>query len=243
MRILTLSKRCAREILRDPVNLGFGLGFPVVLLLLLSAMQSNIPVDMFRIESLAPGISVFGLSFLTLFSATLVAKDRESALIQRLYTAPIKPYEFILGYTLPIIPMAIGQSAATYFVAIFLGLPISANIIFAVLMAAPISVFYISVGLLCGSVFGVKQVGGICGALFTNLSAWLSGVWFDLALLGDVFEKIAKLLPFVHAVEIEKMLTKGDIQGIYSHILVVLGYATVSIVLASLAFFRRMKKH
>ena len=243
MRILTLSRRCAKEILRDPVNLGFGLGFPVVLLLLLSAMQSNIPVDMFRIESLAPGISVFGLSFLTLFSATLVAKDRESALIQRLYTAPIKPYEFILGYMLPLIPIAVGQSIATYLVAAFLGLPISVNIIFAVLMTAPISVFYISVGLLCGSALGVKQVGGICGALFTNLSAWLSGVWFDLALLGGAFEKAARLLPFVHAVEIEKMLTKGDINGIYTHILVVLAYALISTVLASLVFLRQMKKH
>lgn len=243
MRILTLSRRCAKEILRDPVNLGFGLGFPVVLLLLLSAMQSNIPVDMFRIESLAPGISVFGLSFLTLFSATLVAKDRESALIQRLYTAPIKPYEFILGYMLPLIPIAMGQSITTYIVAAFLGLPISVNIIFAVLMTAPISVFYISVGLLCGSALGVKQVGGICGALFTNLSAWLSGVWFDLALLGGAFEKAARLLPFIHAVEIEKMLTKGDINGIYTHIFVVLAYALVSIVLASLVFLRQMKKH
>ena len=243
MRILTLSRRCAKEILRDPVNLGFGLGFPVVLLLLLSAMQSNIPVDMFRIESLAPGISVFGLSFLTLFSATLVAKDRESALIQRLYTAPIKPYEFILGYMLPLIPIAVGQSITTYLVAAFLGLPISVNIIFAVLMTAPISVFYISVGLLCGSALGVKQVGGICGALFTNLSAWLSGVWFDLALLGGAFEKVARFFPFVHAVEIEKILTKGDINGIYMHILVVLAYALVSTVLASLVFLRQMKKH
>ena len=71
MRMLTFARRCAREILRDPLNLLFGLGFPVVLLLLLSAIQANVPVALFEIAHLTPGITVFGLSFLTLFSATL----------------------------------------------------------------------------------------------------------------------------------------------------------------------------
>ena len=85
MRMLTFAKRCAKEILRDPINLGFGLGFPLVLLLLLSTIQANVPVSLFEIDTLTPGITVFGLSFMTLFSATLIAKDRESALLQRLY--------------------------------------------------------------------------------------------------------------------------------------------------------------
>ena len=97
MRLLTFSKRCAKEIVRDPINILFGLGFPLVLLLLLSTMQSNIPVPLFEIESLAPGVAVFGLSFITLFSATLLSKDRESSFLERLYTTPLKPCEFILG--------------------------------------------------------------------------------------------------------------------------------------------------
>ena len=98
MRMLTFAKRCAREILRDPLNLAFGLGFPLVLLVLLSAMQKNIPVALFKIDTLTPGISVFGLSFITLFSATLVARDRESAFLRRLYTTPLSPADYILGY-------------------------------------------------------------------------------------------------------------------------------------------------
>ena len=89
MRMLTFAGRCTKEILRDPLNLGFGLGFPLVLLVLLSVIQANIPVSLFEIDTLTPGITVFGLSFLTLFSATLVARDRESALLQRLYTTPL----------------------------------------------------------------------------------------------------------------------------------------------------------
>ena len=242
MRILTFSKRCAKEILRDPVNLAFGLGFPLILLLLLSAIQANIPVELFAIESLAPGVAVFGLSFMTLFSATLVAKDRESSFLQRLYTTPLKPHEFILGYMLPVIPMSVGQSAICYIAALAFGLPISGYILLALLVTVPISVLYISFGLFVGSVAGVKAVGGICGGLFTNLSAWLSGVWFDLSLVGGAFEKAANLLPFVHAVELQRAVISGSLDGTLVHFAVVLTYATVMTVLAVVAFLKQMKK-
>lgn len=169
MRLLTFAKRCGKEILRDPINLGFGLGFPLVLLLLLTTIQKNIPVHLFEINTLAPGITVFGLSYLTLFSATLVAKDRESALFQRLYTTPLTAMDFILGYTLPLLPIALGQVVICYLFAVPLGLTISANIMYAILAIIPMAIFNITLGLLCGSILEVKQVGGICGALLTNL--------------------------------------------------------------------------
>ncbi len=240
--MLVFARRCAREILRDPITLIFGLGFPVVILLLLSAIQANIPVDLFEIEHLTPGITVFGLSFMTLFSATLIARDRESALLQRLYTTPLKSSDYIFGYMLPIIPMAMAQSAVCYLVAIALGLSVTVNSIYAVLMIAPISVFYIGLGLLCGSLLNVKQVGGICGGLFTNLSAWLSGVWFDLELVGGVFGKAANLLPFVHAVEIERAVIRGDFFAALPHIYPVAGYSIAIMIGAVLVFLRQMKK-
>lgn len=242
MRMLTFAKRCAKEILRDPLNLMFGLGFPIVLLLLLSAIQANLPVKLFEIESLTPGITVFGLSFLTLFSATLIAKDRESSLLQRLYTTPLKSSDYILGYMLPIIPIAIAQSVICYIIAIVLGLPITINIVYAILMIVPIAVFYVALGLLCGSVFNVKQVGGICGALLTNLSAWLSGIWFDLELLGGTFGKIANVLPFVHAVELERAMINGNFSELLPHIYPVLGYMVVVMIGAILLFLRQAKK-
>ncbi len=242
MRIMTFAKRCTKEILRDPLNIMFGLGFPIILLLLLSAIQSNIPVSLFKIESLTPGITVFGLSFMTLFSATLVAKDRESALLQRLYTSPLKSFDFIIGYMLPIIPIAIAQTIICYLVAIILGLPITINILYAILMIIPFAIFQIALGLLCGSVFNAKQVGGICGALFTNLSAWLSGVWFDLDLVGGVFGKIANLLPYVHAVELERAMINGNFKEIAIHIYFVVGYAIIITICAILLFLRQMKK-
>lgn len=242
MRMLAFAKRCAKEILRDPINLIFGLGFPLVLLLLLSAMQANIPVSLFEIDTLTPGITVFGLSFITLFSATLVAKDRESALLQRLYTTPLTGMDFILGYMLPLLPIAMGQTAVCYLFAIPLGLTVSANMVYAVIGIFPMAVFNIALGLLCGSVLGVKQVGGICGALLTNLSAWLSGVWFDLELVGGVFEKAANALPFLHAAEMEKALFSGKFELAASHALPVLLYSAGITAAAVFCFFGQMKK-
>ena len=242
MRMMTFAKRCAKEILRDPINLGFGLGFPLVLLLLLSALQKNIPVSLFEIDSLTPGITVFGLSFMTLFSATLVAKDRESALLQRLYTTPLTGFDFIMGYMLSLLPIALGQTVICYLFAIPLGLSVSVNIVYALIGMIPMAVFNIALGLLCGSILGVKQVGGICGALLTNLSAWLSGVWFDLKLVGGFFWKIANLLPFFHAVEMEKALLSGDFELASTHILPILLYSVTVTVIATVCFVGQRKK-
>lgn len=242
MKMMTFAKRCAKEILRDPVNLGFGLGFPLVLLFLLSALQANIPVSLFEIDRLTPGLTVFGISFMTLFSATLVAKDRESALLQRLYTTPLTGADFILGYMLPMLPLALGQAAVCYIFALPLGLRFNIGIVYAIIGLLPMAVFNISLGLLCGSLLGVKQVGGICGALLTNLSAWLSGVWFDLELVGGAFKKIAYALPFVHAVEMEKALYAGELSLAAEHLPIILIYSAVTAALAVFCFLRQMKK-
>ena len=241
MKMFTFAKRCSKEILRDPINLIFGLGFPLVLLALLSAMQKNIPVPLFEIDTLTPGITVFGLSFLTLFSATLVAKDRESAFLQRLFTSPLTGPDFILGYMLPILPIAIGQTAICYLFAIPLGLTVSVNIVYAVIGIIPMAICNIALGLLCGSVFTVKQAGGICGALLTNLSAWLSGVWFDLKLVGGSFEKAAGMLPFLHASELEKALFRGDFRSAAAHLLPVALYAAGITAVAVICFLKQMK--
>lgn len=242
MKMMTFAKRCTKEILRDPINLGFGLGFPLVLLLLLSALQDNIPVPLFEIDTLTPGITVFGLSFMTLFSATLIAKDRESALLQRLYTTPLTGLDFIIGYMFPILVIALGQAVICYLFAVPLGLTVSVHIVYAILGIIPMAIFNIALGLLCGSILGVKQVGGVCGALLTNLSAWLSGVWFDLDLVGGAFRKIANFLPFVHAVEMEKALFNGNFEIAAPHIFPIFLYSIVITAVAVLCFLGRMKR-
>ena len=239
--MLTFAKRNTKEIVRDPLNLAFGLGFPLVLILLLSAIQENIPVELFEIQHLTPGITVFGLAFMTLFSATIIAKDRQSSLLQRLYTTPLRPVEFILGYVLPMLPFAVVQCIICYVVAVCLGLKLTINMVYAIIFSLPVATLFIAMGLLFGSILNDKQVGGVCGALLTNLTAWLSGIWFDLELVGGTFRKVAYAFPFVHAVEMERMVLRGEFEGLFTHLCWVLGYAFVLLVIAVLLFLRQMK--
>ena len=246
MRTLVFASRNTKEILRDIFTFIFGLLFPLVLLVLLSAINSSIPegagMKLFEISNLVPGIAVFGLSFISLFTATLVSKDRCTSFILRLFTSPLKARQYILGYTLPLIPMSILQTVVCYAAAFAFGLKWSANILLAVVVNIPISLFFISVGLLCGTVFNDKAVGGVCGALLTNLSAWLSGTWFDLELVGGAFEKIADLLPFVHAVDAGRYALSGEYSKIMPELLWVLSYALAITVIAVFLFSYKMKQ-
>lgn len=99
---------------------------------------------------------------------------------------------------------------------------------------------FIGIGLLFGSLFTDKQVGSVCGALLTNLTAWLSGTWFDLDLVGGLFKKIAELLPFVHAVEAGRAAISGDYSAVLPHLWWVIGYAVVVMYIAIIVFTKKM---
>ena len=199
-------------------------------------------MPIFELAHLTPGVTIFGLSFITLFAAVLISKDRESALLQRLYTTPLTAADFIFGYTLPLLPMAAAQGIICYIAAALLGLELKITALYAVLVIIPVALFYIALGLVFGSVLNSKQVGGICGALLTNLSAWLSGIWFDVDLVGGAFKKIANALPYIHAVELERAVFNGDYSNILPHLWWVLGYTVAAVMGAVFLFLRQMKK-
>jgi ABC-2 type transport system permease protein len=150
--------------------------------------------------------------------------------------------DFILGYVLPMLPIALGQSVICYAVALCLGLKASVHLVAAVAFMFPVALFYVALGLLCGCVLGEKQVGGICGALLTNVSAWLSGIWFDLDLVGDVFSGIAYALPFVHAVEMQRAVVAGQYADAIPHLWWVLGYAVVTLAASVWVFLHQSKR-
>ncbi|QTD39502.1 ABC transporter permease [Sporosarcina sp. Te-1] len=241
MRTMVFASRTTKEMIRDPLTLFFGLAFPVILLLLLTLINQNIPDAVFSITNLAPGIAVFGLSFMTLFSAQMIAKDRVSELLTRLFTTPMTARDFITGYTLPLIPMAIMQTVICYGVSLLLGMELTWKVPIAILTILPVAVLFIGIGLLCGSLFNEKAVAAICGALLTNLTAWFSGTWFSLELVGGWFEKIAYALPFVHAVEMGKAVMQGEYAGIMPHLWWVLGYGAAMTLLAIYVFSRKIK--
>lgn len=235
------ASRNLKEMLRDKLNLAFGLGFPIIVLLLLTLIQSNIPVSMFELENLTPGVAVFGLSFVSLFSGMLIARDRCESFLMRLFSSPLRASDYILGYILPLLPLSVGQIVCCFLVAFLLGLKVTVDVLLCIAVTIPAAVLFTGIGLLCGSCLNDKQVGGMCGALLTNLSAWLSGTWFSLDLLGQVFKKIAMALPFANAVEAGRAAINGDYGEIMGYLWIVIVYAVVILALAVLVFSRKMQ--
>ena len=244
MRILLFARRNTKEVLRDPINFFFGLGFPIILLILLSIINAAIPPEaenpMFEIRNLAPGLAMFGSVFMALFSGMLLSKDRTSSFLMRLFTSPMTSVDFILGYTLPMLAMTIVQAAITLLTAGAFGLEITINFLFAMIVTALTSLLFVGTGLLFGSLMNDKAVGGVCGALLTNVAGWLSGVFIPIDLIGGAFKKITNILPFYHSAEAIKSTLSGNFGHAFSHLTVVMIYTIVIFVLAIIVFQRRM---
>lgn len=238
--------RNLKEMLRDRLTLFFGAAFPLIILVLLYVLNLNIPkqagMTLFELQNLAPGIAVFGLSFISLFCGMLIARDRSESFLTRLYSSPLRPSDFLAGYTLPLLPLAVGQSLICLAAAAVLGMNATVpGVIMCLGALLPSAVLFIGVGLLCGSCMTDKQVGGICGALLTNLSAWLSGTWFSLDLFGNTAKRIICCLPFANAVDAARSALAGDGAAALGRIWIVALYAAAVFIAAVLTFGRKMR--
>ncbi len=246
MRCLVFAKRCAKEVLRDPLTIIFGIGFPTVILLLLSVMNLNIPAEAqmthFEIENLAPGCIVFGFSFLALFGGQLLATDRDTAFLTRLYTSPLRAGDFLFGYALPLLPVGGIQLLCCMVIALCFGLAPTVHFLTLCLFLLPTLLLFVGIGLLFGSMMNARQVGSLCGALLTNLSAWLSGTWFSLDLLGDGFRTVAYCLPFANAVDAARHALTGDFSAAIAPIGIVCAYTMAVLALAVVVFRKKMKQ-
>lgn len=243
MKAMAFARRNGKEILRDPLSMVFGIGFPVVLLLMISLMKRSIqdmPAEMFRIDTFAPGMAVFGLSFLSLFLGMLIANDRNSSFLTRLFASPLTGTDYILGYSLPLFPVALLQSAVCFATAAFFGLTVDCKLLLALAMLLPVAGLFISLGLLMGSLLSAGQVGGIASIL-VNMAAWLSGTWFDLDMIGGGFKRVCELLPFSHSVDMVEAAVTGEFSVILSHLWWVLGYTALISAAAVLIFRKKMK--
>ena len=214
------------------------------MLALLSLINSAIPPEaenpMFEISNLAPGLAMFGSVFMALFVGMILAKDRTSSFLTRLFTSPMTAADFLLGYTVPMLVMTIVQAAITLLAASFFGLAFTLNIIPTVFVTALTSLLFIGIGLLVGSLMNDKAVGGVCGALLTNVAGWLSGVFIPIALIGGAFETLTTILPFYHSVEAIRTTLNGSFDNALPHFAVVLSYTVVFYLLAIIVFNRKM---
>lgn len=244
MKTILFANRNTKEILRDAINLFFALAFPLVLLGLLSIINNAIPPEanntIFEIENLAPGITMFGTTFLALFSGMLLAKDRTSSFLMRLFTSPMRAVDFILGYTMPMLAITFLQAAITLLAACVVGLAFSINLLLAILVTMLTSFLFIGIGLLCGSAMNDKAVGGVCGSLLTILAGFLSGIFMPIELIGGVIKTAADILPFYHCVGAIKAALNGNYADIPLHLAIVLAYTLVFFTLAIILFRRKM---
>src|SRR5690625_3099675 len=242
MAVTAFATRNRKEILRDPLSIVFGIGFPLVILILLSFLQKSLPgmSDIFAIENFVPGIAVFGLTFISLFSGMLISGDRSSSYLMRLFTSPLSGIDYIIGYSYPLLPMAILQSAICFLTGVILGMPVSVNILFSIVALIPVAVLFISIGLMMGSVLSQKQMNG-AGAILTNSVLFLGGIMIPLNTIGGTFQTICNLLPFVHAVDLVQSVLSDNYSEVFQHLWWVLGYTAVIFILAVIFFKKKMK--
>lgn len=235
MRTLNFAKRNFKEIIRAPLSIIFSVLLPLFLLFIFK--QINIPNESYELHNFTPGIVVFGFSFITLFTAMLVSKDRTSSLLIRLGISPMKPIEYILGYMLSIIPLILIQNVLFFILAIALGLSFSINIIWAILISIVVAILFIAIGIILGSLFSEKASSGI-SSIVVQLVCFTSGMYFPRELLGDVFSRICEYLPFESCVTIIKGVMNANLESITIRNIIVFSIYTILALIISILIFK-----
>jgi ABC-2 type transport system permease protein len=235
MRTLNFAKRNFKEIIRDPLSIIFSVLLPLFLLFIFK--QINIPNESYELHNFTPGIVVFGFSFITLFTAMLVSKDRTSSLLIRLGISPMKSIEYILGYMLSIIPLTLIQNVLFFILAIALGLSFSINIIWAILISIVVAILFIAIGIILGSLFSEKASSGI-SSIVVQLVCFTSGMYFPRELLGDVFSRICEYLPFESCVTIIKGVMNANLESITIRNIIVFSIYTILALIISILIFK-----
>ena len=235
MRTLNFAKRNFKEIIRDPLSIIFSVLLPLFLLFIFK--QINIPNESYELHNFTPGIVVFGFSFITLFTAMLVSKDRTSSLLIRLGISPMKPIEYILGYMLSIIPLILIQNVLFFILAIALGLSFSINIIWAILISIVVAILFIAIGIILGSLFSEKASSGI-SSIVVQLVCFTSGMYFPRELLGDVFSRICEYLPLESCVTIIKGVMNANLESITIRNIIVFSIYTILALIISILIFK-----
>lgn len=244
MKFAVFSGRNFKEIAREPMSLIMSILFPAVLLVVLSLLNQSIEgmAEIFEISNFTPSMVIMGLSFLGMFVGTLMAQDRHNAFLERLFSSPMKSLDYILGYSLPIIPLAILQAICCFAIAVIFGLDISINLLFSLLFLIPVSLLFIGFGLLMGTLFGSINAVNAFGTILVNATVFLSGAVFPITAIGGTFQKVCNALPFIHAVGVVQKSMSGNYSEILENLIWVLSYSVILIVPSMILFKRRMTK-
>lgn len=235
-----LAKRNLKEIVRDPLSLVFNAAFPILMLFLLGIITNSMEYvpEQFKINNYSVGICVFGYTFAMLFTAMLIAEDKNGEFINRLNMSPIKKSSYIAGYYIAVAPIMAVQTVLFLLCSCILGLEFSYKLAIAFLYLIPSAVLYVVLGVLIGTIVrNGKQAGPVCSIIISGTSM-LGGVFMPIDNMG-AFSTIANLLPFSHSVKIATGVFNGDFACIYPHILWVIGYAVLLFTITVLIYKRK----
>lgn len=249
MKSLIFASRNIKELMRDPLSWIFCLGFPIVMLIVMTLINESIPPEagmtIFRIDNLAPGIAIFGLAFIMLFACLLISGDRKDAFLLRIFTSPMKSADYIIGYILPLIVLSIGQFIITIIAALIMGTiyDVSLNIgnmLFAIITSIPCVIMMIGFGIIFGTLFNKNAAPGLASIIIT-FSGMLGGIWMDIEAMGGTLMDICNALPFYHAVKSARAAFAGNFETSLTESGIVLIWATVTIILSIVIFKRKMR--
>lgn len=250
MRSLVFASRVGKEISRDPLSYIFCLGFPIVMLIVMSIVDSSIPPEanmtVFHIENLAPGIAYFGLTFVMLFVGIQVSKDRTTALLLRLYASPMKPLEYLIGYTLPVCVLGVFQMVICFAAAFAIGLCKDytfsvSSILLSMVLLLPSMLLFVGIGILFGSAVSEKAAPGLCSIIISAVGI-IGGVWMDVDGLGGGIKKVAEVLPFYHGVKLSRLPFANAFDEAPVNLLWTIGFGVLFYVLATLVFTAKIRK-
>ncbi len=240
MKGLIFCKRTVKEILRDPLSYIFCLGFPIIMLIIMTIVNESIPkqanMTVFQIQNLAPGIAYFGMTFVMLFACIQVSKDRNTALIMRLHASPMKSYDFILGYTLSVIIIALLQLAVTFLASYIVAIVVKGELsipgmFMSMLSLIPSAIMFISFGMIFGTLVSEKAAPGVC-SIIISVVGMIGGIWMDIDNMKGAILNISKWLPFYHGVKASRLMLAGEYSEMIKPLAITIIFMIATYVLA-----------
>lgn len=250
-RTYIFAKRNITEMSRDVLSYVFCIAFPIIMLLVMSALNQGIPAEAnmsnFRIDNLLGGILVFGHTFLMLFTALTVSSDRYSYFLMRLYASPMKSSNFTNGYILPMVFVGIIQSMVSILSALVISYIVGyelkvIGLLLVILASIPSAIMFISIGLIVGTMFNRNSAPGLCSVII-SLASFIGGIWFDADAMGGVIGMVCKCFPFLYATKSIRSIIKMDftLQDMGIPMIVTSVVAMSLLFLASTIFHRKMR--
>ena len=250
-RTISFAKRNIKEMSRDPLSYIFCIAFPLVMLVIMTVVNSSIPAEagqtIYRIDNLAGGVIIFGQTFVMLFTALAVANDRAGSFLIRLFATPMKSREFTTGYILPMLIISMIQSALTivaaFVISLITGYQLSIpGLLLSIVTTIPSALMFIAIGMIFGTLFNEKAAPGLCSVII-SLGSFVGSIWFDAEKAGGVMYDICRFMPFFYCTKTARSTISLDFsfKGFLLPLLIVACSAAALMVIGILVFRRKMK--